>query len=887
MRVVSLGSFMCALVLVAAGVAAGVAPDAVKIQARAEFSSMSEWRRFVSLPDLDIMKSKPGVGVTFVTDAEELAELLSQGHRITVEVEDMERHYASRIRGPNFGLFHTYSETEEFLDDLHDACPAITTARDSVGATIEGRTIWAFKISDNPDIDESEPEILFDGLHHAREPMSLEVQLHFMEWLTENYGIDPEATFLVDNREIWFIPIVNPDGYCYNETTNPAGGGMWRKNRRDNAGTCEGVDLNRNYPYQWGGVGSSADPCADTYRGASPGSEPEIQTYMGFVAAHEFTANLSFHSVAGQVLIPWAYTNTHTPDDATFRLIANRMAESNGYEVGQAGEILYNCSGITTDWLYAEHDVWATCIEVGGSGFWPSESEIAGLNAENLWPQIYLTRITGLYVGLTDQSLVGGNGNGKPDPGETLDLTISAENQSLLASATNVLMRLATDDAYVQLVDAESVIGTIGPSSTVSNSADPFVLEVHPSTPGGHALVVTVTVEADGFSMEEDLVWLVGTPTTLLSDNMESGIGKWSESDGRWGLTTSSYSSPTNSYTDSPTGSYAAGVNTWIELVNSIDLSNAVTADLAFNHRHKTEWGYDFCHVEASTDGGATWGQVGPKYSGDSGGWVAESLSLADFCGTASFKLRFRFASDSYITDEGWYVDDVTVLGPAPGNAAPTAPTISSPLDGESVSSSTPTLTVANATDADPGDVLTYGFAVYADELCTVPVASASGVAEGSGIVRRQVAHAVDGSGTTAWQVTPALADGEYWWRAYADDGTERGPLMASGSFTADTSGIPDGGVPVLALHPARPNPFAAETTLGFDLPVRSSVAFTVHSVDGRLVRTLMAGEAGPGSVEAAWDGRDERGERVASGLYFVRLEVGTAVRQAKVVVLK
>ena len=759
MRVVSLGLLVCASVLVAAGLAAGAAPDAVKIQARAEFSSMSEWQRFVSLPGLDVVKSKPGVGATFVTDAEELAELRAQGYRITVELEDMEQFYSSRIRGPNFGQFHTYSETVDFLDNLHAAYPSITTAKVSIGTTIEGRTIWAFKISDNPDLDESEPEVLFDGMHHAREPMSLEAQLYFMNWLTQGYGTDPEATFLVDNREIWFVPIVNVDGYIYNETTYPTGGGMWRKNRHDNAGTCEGVDINRNYPYQWGGAGSSSDPCDETYCGASGGSEPEVQAYMNFAAAHDFITNLSFHSYAGLVLIPWSYTTAHTPDDATFRIIGNAMAESNGYEVGQAGEVLYTCSGTTTDWMYAVHDVWATCIEVNGSGFWPAESEIAGLNADCLWPQIYLTRIAGLYVAVSDEVLAGGNANGKPDPGETLGLTISVENQSVIASATNVSMKLATDDAYVQLLDAESTVGTIGPNSTGSNASDPFDFTVDPSTPGGHALMLNVTITADGFSMDEELVWLVGTPATLFSDNMESGIGKWSESDGKWGLTTTSYSSPTNSYTDSPTGSYTNSVNTWIQLVNSIDLSGAVTADLAFNQRYKTEGGYDFCYVEASTDGGATWSQVGPKYSGNSGGWGAVSLSLADFCGTANFKLRYRFTSDSYITDEGWYVDDVTILGPAPGNARPTAPTLSSPPDGGNVSSATPTLTVANATDADPGDVLTYGFVVYADELCTVVAASTSGV--------------VEGSGTTSWQVAPALADGEYWWRAYAYDGTE------------------------------------------------------------------------------------------------------------------
>jgi hypothetical protein len=871
MRVASLG-FLVLAVVFAAAMAFASAPEGPWIQARVEFSSAEQWRDFVSLPGLDIMRSKPGVGVTLVTDADQLARLRSQGYAVTVEIEDVERHYASRIRGPNFGQFHTYSETGEYLDALHAAYPSITTAKVSIGTTIEGRTIWAFKISDNADVDEDEPEILLDGMHHAREPMSLEVQLYYMNWLTQGYGTDPEATFLVDNREIWFIPILNPDGYCYNETTNPSGGGMWRKNRRDNPGTCEGVDLNRNYPYQWGGVGSSADPCQDTYRGTAGGSEPEIQAYMSFVGARDFIANITFHSVAGLVLIPWSYTMSHTPDDATFRLIGNQMAASNGYDVGQPGEVLYECSGTTTDWMYGVHDVWSTCVEVDGSGFWPAESEIAGLNAECLWPQIYLTRIGGLYVSMAGDVLAGGNGNGKPDPGETLDLTVSVENQSLIASATNVTMTLATDDAYLQLIDAQSLVGTIGPSSTGSNAADPFSFSVDAGTPNGHAVVMTVLIQADGFSMEEELVWLVGAPYTIFSDNMESGTGKWTENDGLWGITTSSYSSPTRSYTDSPSGNYTNYVNTWIETTNPIDLSTAEVAELSFNHRYNTEAGYDYCNVEGSADGGTTWLSIGPKYDGDNGAWGAVTLSLADFCGSANFKLRFRLSSDSYITDDGWYVDDVVVRGPNPGNARPTAPTLSSPPNGGSVSSPTPTLTVVNATDADPGDVLSYGFVVYSDALCTTVVASVAGVTEGGG--------------TTGWQVSPALPDGEYWWRAYADDGTERGPLMTVGSFVIDTTGVPDG-VSAVALHPASPNPFAGETVLRFDLPARGAATLTVHSVDGRVVRTLAAGEAGPGPVEVVWDGCDGSGERVASGLYFARLEAFGVARSEKIVVVK
>ena len=117
-------------------------------------------------------------------------------------------------------------------------------------------------------------------MHHAREIMTVEMCLYFARYLCENYGTDPVATFLVDNRQIWFVPIVNPDGFVYNEDNDPDGGGMWRKNRRPGGGGCYGVDNNRNYPYMWVGDGSSGNPCDDDYRGPSAGSEPENQALM-------------------------------------------------------------------------------------------------------------------------------------------------------------------------------------------------------------------------------------------------------------------------------------------------------------------------------------------------------------------------------------------------------------------------------------------------------------------------------------------------------------------------------------------------------------------------------------------------------------------------------
>jgi hypothetical protein len=865
------------VVVVAAAATSAYAsePELATMRARVEFDTWGEWESFRELmPGLDVMKSKRGVGATIITTPDEVAGLRAAGYNVIVEVDDLPSYYRAQMSGrDDFGDYHNWSEMVAELDVIHAAYPSITTDKISIGTTYEGRDVWAMKISDNPEIDESatEPEVLFDGMHHAREPIAMECILHYMHWLGQNYGTDPEATYLVDNREIWFIPIVNPDGYVYNESVG--WGTMWRKNRRVNSGSsCRGVDNNRNYDWQWGTTGISFDPCNDVYCGTGAFSEVENQAYRDFVLAHDFPVNISFHSVVGAILIPWGYdAYAYNPDEALFTEIANEMAQYNGYEVGRAWDVInYECSGTTCDWFYGALGCLSVCVEVGGSDFWPTEAELPGLVAENLWPQQYITRIAGSYLALRDNyTLAGGNGDQMPDPGETLDLTVTIDNQGVAVGASNVSVFLKSDDPYVQMNDASSSLGAIGARDFASNSGDPFSFTLDPSTPDGHGLRLTIEITADDFFGEEEVVWMVGSPTLLFSDNMEGGTGNWVENDGYWGLTSEHFHSMSASYTDSPGGDYGNYRNTWIELADAIDLSSALAAELKFWHKVDTEENWDYCYVEGSTDGGATWLQIGERYHGN-WPWAQVTLPLDDFVGTAGFKVRFRFNSDTYVTEDGWYVDDVEIYGPATGNAAPTAPTLSSPPEGGTVSTSTPTLTVVNSTDGD-GDPLTYAFLVYTDELCTTIAASATGVAEGTT--------------TTGWTVDTALSNATYYWRSYADDGTERGALMETGSFVVDATGV--GEFARLALRPAHPNPFGAETTLAFELPAATDATLAIYSVDGRLVRTLVSGQAGPGPVEVAWNGEDEQGRRVGSGLYFVKLAAADEVRLGKLVVLR
>ena len=253
--------------------------------------------------------SKDNAINVFISD-EEYSILQSTSFRFEVLIDDWYEHYNNlpklteiqkaefvnkskmemNVSGFGYGSmggFYTLHEVIAELDSMKLLYPNLITSKVSIGNSIETRPMYMVKISDNPDINENEPEVLYTALHHAREPESMMQMIYFMYYLLENYYTDPSVQYLVNNRELFFIPVVNPDGYEYNRTTNPSGGGMWRKNRRNNGGSY-GVDLNRNYgPYAYWNApngGSSTTPSSDTYRGTAPFSEPETNNIKNFLA---------------------------------------------------------------------------------------------------------------------------------------------------------------------------------------------------------------------------------------------------------------------------------------------------------------------------------------------------------------------------------------------------------------------------------------------------------------------------------------------------------------------------------------------------------------------------------------------------------------------------
>lgn len=216
--------------------------------------------------------------------------------------------YAFLASGPGDidSAYYTVAEIETEIDAMVLAYP--TLARKVNLATVpggvlthQGRPIYALKVSDNVATDEDEPAVLLAAQHHSREVNTPHMVIRAMQRILAGYATDPSLQTLVDGSELWFVPMVNPDGvdYCWN-TNN-----LWRKNRRNN-GTSFGVDLNRNYPFLWGLCGASTTASSDTYRGPQAGSEPETVTMRSLVAWLRPEIYLDFHSYGQDVLRMWA-----------------------------------------------------------------------------------------------------------------------------------------------------------------------------------------------------------------------------------------------------------------------------------------------------------------------------------------------------------------------------------------------------------------------------------------------------------------------------------------------------------------------------------------------------------------------------------------------------
>jgi hypothetical protein len=567
--------------------------------------------------------------------------------------------------------FYTYEEMLAKLDSLYAHFPNLITQKQAIGPTntIEGRAIYFIKISDNPSINETEPQVFFNALAHAREPMGMQQQIFFMMYLLENYNTNGEIKNLVDNTEIYFVPCANPDGYKYNQTTNPNGGGMWRKNRRNN-GSSFGVDLNRNYGFMWGydNNGSSNNSSDDTYRGVSAFSEPETQLIRDFSDSHQFKISINFHCYGNYLIYPWGYLPSYyTPDQNVFVKYSELMSNEVSFTSGTPSETVgYTGNGDIDDWYYGEHSLRPKVLSFtpeageGADGFWPASNRIISISKSYIDFNLTAIKLVGRYVKVTDKtpSIISQYNNYFKFDFQRLGLDSPAVYTISIQPLGNEIQAVGNSKVYSSLCLLQTITDSIS-------------FDLDPSIPNGTIVKFLVSVNNGIYSTIDTITKYFGQSTIVFNDNCNS-ISNWT---GGWGTSSSQYFSSPSSITDSPTGNYSNFSNNSTTLINTIDLTDALTANLNFYAKWNTEMGFDFAQVNGSIDGGISWvplcgkytksgnsNQVfgEPIYDGVQSNWILEEMSLNNFVGH-NVKLRFTLKSDNSLNLDGFYFDDLTV----------------------------------------------------------------------------------------------------------------------------------------------------------------------------------------------------------------------------------
>ncbi|MDQ0599266.1 carboxypeptidase T [Streptomyces canus] len=343
-------------------------------------------------------------GVVISGRADQIKRLRAQGYDITAlgAVPDRSSAEDGEVGILDFpsadSRYHNYAEMTSEINSVVSAHSSIASTR-VIGTSYQGRNIVAIKISDNVATDESEPEVLFTHHQHAREHLTVEMALYLLNELTSDYGTDSRVTNMVDNREIWIVPDLNPDGGEYDVATGSYR--SWRKNRQPNSGSSYvGTDLNRNWAYRWGCCGgSSGSTSSETYRGPAAESAPEVKVVANFVRSRvvggvqQIKAGIDFHTYSELVLWPYGYTTANTATGMTaddrnaFATVGGKMAASNGYTPEQSSD-LYITDGSIDDWLWGSQKIFAYTFEMypsssSGGGFYPPDEVIAAETARN------------------------------------------------------------------------------------------------------------------------------------------------------------------------------------------------------------------------------------------------------------------------------------------------------------------------------------------------------------------------------------------------------------------------------------------------------------------------------------------------------------------------
>ncbi len=680
-------------------------------------------------------------GVVAELSEHAIANLRAAGHQVEIIVDDVTKHFQEQsklffeqartgnrvayetsgqsirdfISTPSFfstnglppgsmGGYYTFSQMNSKMDELVATFPNLVQ-KTSIGLSVEGRDIWCLKISDNVTNDEEEPEVLYLGLQHAREAITGTSLIFFAQYLAQNYGTLQSVTELVNNREIFIVPCVNPDGYVYNQTNNPGGGGMQRKNRR-NVGSDitgqKGVDLNRNYGVDWSDCAGASTSCGsditsyETYWGSGAFSEPETQAIRDLCYSRNFVAAFDQHCSGPYYSLPFGRRSYHTMstlDQYFYTFIPALMGKYNGHRAGDSyATVQYEVAGGAKDWWLLgdiesypgepnkKGKVYGMTGEAGGGGFWAPSSQIIELCKNLCFQNMQLAFAAGSYVDLQDAN----------------DIAVTSLDSVMRFNIRRI--GIGDEPVIVNLIPLQNIGST---KADTINSLPVYYDTYSGSVPvtfppglgNGQRIKFVWRVQTGGITIY-DTVTKIFNPVTLFSDDMETGSvsTNWEVSSG-WDYVSAGGVNSSRALTESPSGNYTSSSTRIAATRNPFDLSNATAAYISFWTRHRAENFRDILRVQISTnstDGlNGTWtnlvgrntvqennttnqGRLGgmPALTGIRENWTRELIEIpSGFYNSNNVRFRFEFSSDATAVndfekdlDDGFYIDDFKIV---------------------------------------------------------------------------------------------------------------------------------------------------------------------------------------------------------------------------------
>ncbi len=589
------------------------------------------------------------------------------------------------------------------------------------GTRWDPQTMYYVRITGNESstAEGTRPQILFTSMIHSREVGSLMSNIFFMWYLIENYDTNPAVKNLVDNNELYFIPVVNPDGLRWNQHVSPGGGAFQRKNLRPNTGgtgntsTDRGVDLNRNFNYFWGsaGSGSSGTPSNDSYRGPSAASEPETQILVDFILARNFKTCIMNHTTANGIPHPYGGNPTFVSDrEDEMHKWHEDMTRYNRYVSG--ARIFSAANGIADDWMVggdpdgngssgSGQKILATTPEHGDSGFWPPLTDIIPIAKRSMRISFMTAYYGGRYAKFHD--LTQSDIQGSP---ATLTFGIERLGQTASDFTLTVTPVSANIDNIVSPATQSGM--TILEQREVTAQ-----LTLLPGVQPNDKIEYRVQLaDGNGNIFYDANFEKYYQPNTLLADNPDTDIlTNWTSSgSGDWTASTAAGARYSGSRGIKQGGNainpYSNNDSSTLTTASTYNFSNANEVLVQFYTKWDLERNYDFVEFQGSTNG-STWQTLcgrynkpnstsstnsahalkgssasfqssnssGQVYDGDRfDNWVMEEIVInasnnSFLLGATNAQFRFVFASDGdnqtenySTTRDGFFFDDFKII---------------------------------------------------------------------------------------------------------------------------------------------------------------------------------------------------------------------------------